>query len=39
MTFRDALWMVRIISRFSDEHIRAMVAPGQLLDKPSGGAT
>jgi len=30
MTFRDALWMVRIISRFSDDHVRAFVKQGQL---------
>jgi hypothetical protein len=29
MTFRDALWMVRIISRFTDEHIRAIVKVGR----------
>ncbi len=32
MTYRDALWMVRIISRFSDAHIKAMVRAGQLTD-------
>lgn len=32
MTFRDALWMVRIISRFSDAHVRAIVAQGRLTD-------
>jgi hypothetical protein len=33
MTFRDALWMVRIISRFTDDHLRAMVGAGKLLDR------
>lgn len=32
MTFSDALWMVRIISRFTDEHIRAIVSAGKLTD-------
>ena len=30
MTYRDALWMVRIITRFTDEHIRALVETAQL---------
>ena len=30
MTYRDALWMVRIIARFTDEHIRAMVETASL---------
>jgi hypothetical protein len=30
MTHRDALWMVRIITRFTDEHIRALVETAQL---------
>ncbi len=33
MTFRDALWMVRVIAQFSDQHIRAMVEMGRLYDK------
>ena len=32
MNFRDALWMVRIISRFTDEHIKAMIKEGQIDD-------
>ncbi|HEY3352382.1 MAG TPA: hypothetical protein VGQ83_03970 [Polyangia bacterium] len=30
MTARDALWMVRILVRFSDDHIRALVRTGRL---------
>lgn len=30
MSHRDALWMVRIITRFTDEHIRALVETAQL---------
>ena len=30
MTYRDALWMVRIIARFTDEHIRAIVETASL---------
>lgn len=30
MTWRDALWMVRILSRFTDEHVRAVVATARL---------
>ena len=33
MTFRDALWMVRIISRFTDEHMRAIVKTGKFTDQ------
>ena len=29
MTFRDALWMVRILARFSDAHVRALVKEGK----------
>lgn len=32
MTFRDALWMVRIIARFTDAHLRAIVRAGHLDD-------
>jgi hypothetical protein len=32
MTRRDALWMARIIARFSDAHLRALVRTGQLTD-------
>lgn len=35
MTFRDALWMVRIISRFTDAHLRAIVGAAKLRDKRS----
>lgn len=30
MTGRDAMWMVRILSRITDDHIRAMVKTGKL---------
>jgi hypothetical protein len=33
MTRRDALWMVRIIARFSDDHLRAIVAQARLRDR------
>ncbi len=33
MTFRDALWMVRIISRFSNAHLAEIVKAGR-LDNP-----
>jgi len=33
MTMRDALWAVRIISRFSDGHIRAIVRETRLRDR------
>lgn len=33
MTYRDALWMTRIIARFSDAHIRAIVEQAKLTDK------
>jgi hypothetical protein len=33
MTSLDALWMVRILSRFTDAHIRAAVSAGELLKK------
>jgi hypothetical protein len=32
MTFRDALWMTRIISRFTDAHVRAIVKTARLSD-------
>ncbi len=32
LTEGDAAWMTRIVSRFSDEHIRAMVERGRLTD-------
>jgi hypothetical protein len=32
MTFRDALWMLRIISRFTDEHIREIVKVGRFTN-------
>ena len=32
MTEGDAAWMTRIVSRFSDEHIRRMVARGRFSD-------
>ncbi len=35
MTFRDALWMTRIISRFTDAHLRAIVGEAKLRDKRS----
>ncbi len=35
MTFRDALWMVRIVSRFTDAHLRAIVGEAKLRDKRS----
>ncbi len=35
MNFRDALWMTRIISRFSDDHLRAIVAMAKLRNKRS----
>lgn len=35
MTYRDALWMVRIIARFSDAHVRAIVHEAKLRDKRS----
>jgi hypothetical protein len=35
MTFRDALWMVRIISRFTDAHLSAIVASAKLRDPRS----
>jgi hypothetical protein len=31
MNYRDALWMVRILARFSDDHVRAAVSAGELL--------
>ncbi len=37
MDFRDALWMVRILSRFTDDHVRAMVKAGQ-FSKPTDEA-
>jgi hypothetical protein len=33
MTMRDALWAARIIARFSDEHMRAIVAEARLEDQ------
>ena len=35
MTFRDALWMVRIVSRFSNAHLKAIVGEAKLRDKRS----
>ena len=35
MTFRDAMWMVRIISRFTDDHIRQIVKTGKISNKQS----
>lgn len=32
MTHRDALWMIRIISRISDAHLEAIVRAGRLTD-------
>lgn len=32
MTWRDALWLVRIIVRFTDEHIRAIVKTAKLAN-------
>ena len=33
MNFRDALWMVRILSRYKDDDIKEMVKTGKLTDK------
>jgi hypothetical protein len=35
MNFRDALWMTRIISRFTDDHLRAIVETARLRNKRS----
>ncbi len=37
MTHRDALWMTRIISRFSDAHLKAIVGEAKLRDKRIAG--